>query len=88
MDLRGRKKKRDILITLTESDDSLVVVMEDEGNPFDPFSEAAEPSLDDELEERAIGGLGVHFVKTLIDETAYERHEGRNRITLTLHTPD
>ena len=84
----GQEEKKDILITLTESDDSLVVVMEDEGNPFDPFSEAAEPSLDDELEERAIGGLGVHFVKTLIDETAYERHEGRNRITLTLHTPD
>ena len=32
--------------------------MEDEGIPFDPFSEAAEPSLDDELEERAIGGIG------------------------------
>ena len=84
----GQEEKKDILITLTESDDCLVVVMEDEGNPFDPFSEAAEPSLDDELEERAIGGLGVHFVKTLIDEAAYERRESRNRITLTLHTPD
>ena len=84
----GRKEKKDIHITLTESDDCLVVVMEDEGNPFDPFSEAAEPSLDDELEERAIGGLGVYFVKTLMNKATYERREGQNRITMILHTPD
>ena len=84
----GQEEKKDIHITLTESDNCLVVVMEDEGNPFDPFTEAAEPSLENDLEERAIGGLGVHFVKTLIDEATYERREGRNRITLTLHTPD
>ena len=84
----GQEEKKDIHITLTESDNCLVVVMEDEGNPFDPFSEAAEPSLDDELEERTVGGLGVYFVKTLMDEATYERREGRNHITLILHTPD
>ena len=82
------EEKKDILITLTEIRDCLVIVIEDEGNPFNPFLEAAEPSLDDELEERVVGGLGVYFVKTLMNEATYERREGRNLVTLILYTPD
>jgi serine/threonine-protein kinase RsbW len=32
------------------------------------------------LEEREIGGLGVHFAKVMTRELAYAREDGRNRV--------
>ena len=77
----------EIRITLTEQEESLVIVLEDDGFAFDPFSEAPEPDIDATVEERRIGGLGVYFVKTLMDAVSYERQDGLNRITLTQHPP-
>ena len=54
----------------------------DNGTAFNPFEEAPEPDPTLGLEERPIGGLGVFLVKQFADSTAYERVEGRNRITL------
>jgi len=79
--------EHEIRITLTEPDGSLVVVLEDDGMEFDPFTAAPEPDLEADVEERPIGGLGVYLVKTLMDEVAYERLDGRNRITLVQRTP-
>lgn len=79
--------EHEIRITLTEPDGSLVVVLEDDGMEFDPFTAAPEPDLEAGVEERPIGGLGVYLVKTLMDEVAYERLDGRNRITLVQRTP-
>ena len=79
-------EKRDIRISLTKSSEEIRVVMEDEGIEFDPFTEDIEPSLEDSLETRAIGGLGIFFVKSLTDEATYERSDNINRITLVLHT--
>jgi len=79
---RDSDAHHEIRITLTEREGSLVVIMEDEGIAYDPFTETAAPDLEAEVEERPIGGLGVYFVKTLMDEVAYERIDGVNRITL------
>ncbi len=76
------REEHEILVTLTEEDGALVVVLEDDGIAFDPFSAAPEPDLEAGVEGRRIGGLGVYFVKSLMDEVAYERRDGRNRITL------
>ena len=76
---------REIHISLTEHDDSLEIEMEDDGIEFNPFEEASVPDVTLNLEERPIGGLGVMFVKTFMDEVAWARVDGRNRITLILH---
>ena len=34
------------------------------------------------VEERMIGGLGIHLVKKLMDEYDYKRHTNKNIITL------
>ena len=70
---------------LTEQDGALTVVLEDDGIAFNPFSEAAMPDLEASVEERRIGGLGVYFVKSLMDEASYERRGEWNRITLIQH---
>jgi serine/threonine-protein kinase RsbW len=40
------------------------------------------PDLNADLESRPVGGLGVHFMKTLMDEVAYRREGDRNVLTM------
>ena len=80
--------EHEIRVTLTEQDKAIVVVVEDDAMAFDPFTTAPAPDLEAGLEERPIGGLGVYFVKTLMDEVAYERVDGVNRITLIQRAPE
>ncbi|WP_349744431.1 ATP-binding protein [Roseateles cavernae] len=59
---------RQILIRLSRSEDWLEVLLKDDAPPFDPFVQAPAPELDADVDARAIGGLGVHLVKTLMDD--------------------
>ncbi|MBI5199279.1 MAG: ATP-binding protein [Nitrospirae bacterium] len=51
-------------------DDEFIVKIRDHGRPFNPDS-VQSPDLEAALEERAIGGLGIHFMKSLMDEVNY-----------------
>lgn len=43
-----------------------------------------EVDIDAELDERAIGGLGIHLVRTIMDTVEYQRTaDGYNRLVLT-----
>ena len=81
-------EEHEIRVTLTNRGGSLMVVLEDDGIAFNPLTSAPEPDLDASIEERRIGGLGVYFVKTLMDEATYERVGNRNRITLIQRPPE
>ena len=59
----------------------LILVMEDNGQPFDPTQET-NADVTSSLEERAVGGLGLHLVKSFADRISYEFVEGRNRLTM------
>lgn len=54
----------------------------DNAPAFDPLIEAAAPDTTSDIENRAVGGLGVHLVKSLSDSAAYERSDGQNRLRL------
>ena len=69
-------------VSFNSEPDCLTIDMWDEGRPFDPLTEAPEPDLDATLEDRRIGGLGVYFAETLMDEMRYKREEGKNHLTL------
>ncbi|MDT8999760.1 SpoIIE family protein phosphatase [Paucibacter sp. APW11] len=74
-----------IHVRLSRSEDWLEIILKDDAPPFDPFSEAPAPSLDAALDERAIGGLGVHMVKTMMDEVrAY--YDGSGNLIVLLKT--
>lgn len=60
----------------------LTLRLEDDGIPFDP-TRMADPDVDRAVEDREIGGLGVFFVKKVMDSLDYKRVEERNVITLT-----
>ena len=64
--------------------DRLMAQLEDNGVAFNPFSEAPVPDTTLAVEDRPVGGLGVHLVKQFADAFNYERDRGINRITLWL----
>lgn len=55
--------------------------IEDDGDPFDPFA-VEPPDLSLPIEERPIGGLGIHFVRNYMDSCAYRHVDGRNQVIL------
>ncbi len=60
---------------------ALAVKVTDDGEEFDPLR-LPMPDITLPLEARGIGGLGIHIVRTLMDEVRYERSEGRNVLTM------
>jgi anti-sigma regulatory factor (Ser/Thr protein kinase) len=70
-----------VRVRLWRDGQALGAELRDDAPPFDPF-EIPPPSLTASLEEREIGGLGVHFVKTLMDEWGYARAGDENVVTL------
>jgi sigma-B regulation protein RsbU (phosphoserine phosphatase) len=71
-----------IAVRLWRVGDQLQIEIEDDGRPFDPTAQAAaDTSL--AIEHRAIGGLGIHFIRQTVDTFGYRRESGRNVVTLT-----
>ena len=58
----------------------------DDGPAFDPL-QAPPPDLDAALDDRPIGGLGIHLLRSLTDEARYERQDGRNRLIFVKRLP-
>jgi len=53
----------------------------DEAAPFNPLGHAS-PDLTLAPEDRPIGGLGIHVVRSLADEISYRREAGKNVLTV------
>ena len=74
-------EKGDINIEAQANDVELKFVISDNGIAFDPTSkESVDTSLD--VDERPIGGLGIHLIRNLMDSINYERTDGKNVLTL------
>ena len=54
-----------------------------DGKEFDPTAVQA-PDLHLPLEERPVGGLGIHLVRTLADRLEYRRVGAENQVTVHL----
>jgi sigma-B regulation protein RsbU (phosphoserine phosphatase) len=59
----------------------LMVTISDDGVPFNPFLRE-EPDISLSIEEREIGGLGIHLVRKVMDEYSYKRRVNQNVVTL------
>ena len=70
-----------ILVTLDLTIGELTVTLVDNGPEFNPLDR---PEVDTTvpIEERSIGGLGIHLVKKMVDHISYRRLDGKNQLTL------
>jgi anti-sigma regulatory factor (Ser/Thr protein kinase) len=77
-------KPGDIEISLAQEDDQVKVVYLDSAPAFDPTT-IPTPDLTLALEDRPIGGMGIHLVRETMDRFQYERTpDGKNKVTLIM----
>jgi anti-sigma regulatory factor (Ser/Thr protein kinase) len=69
----------DVVLALSETEVRLE--LRDSGRPFNPL-EHPEPDLGAPIEERPLGGLGVHLIRSLTDTQTYTRQGTVNVLVL------
>jgi anti-sigma regulatory factor (Ser/Thr protein kinase) len=75
-------------VTTTIDDDRLTVVLEDTGVPYDPTQRSTPENLDNALETREIGGLGIYLAIRNVDEFSYQRgsdNRNHNKFVMNRH---
>lgn len=70
-------EKGEVTLSTHVEDYAIYMKISDMGIPFNPL-EQKEADLNVSLEERKIGGLGIHLIKEIMDELAYVYEDGRN----------
>jgi anti-sigma regulatory factor (Ser/Thr protein kinase) len=71
----------EIAVGLELEDGVLRAEVRDDGRPFDPLT-VPPLDLDRGIDERGIGGLGIHVVRSTMDSVDYRREDGRNVLVL------
>jgi len=61
----------------------LQIRLEDNGKPFNLLEKKVEDVFDKPLEDRKIGGLGIHFVREMMNSVEYQRADNKNVVILT-----
>lgn len=72
----------EVIVDVELHADRLVVTISDDGRPFDPLAQSA-PDTTLAVEDRPIGGQGIHLVRRMVDDLSYFRRSDRNIVTLT-----
>ena len=73
---------RFIHVQISLSDEWLEILLKDDAPRFDPFLQAPKPVLDLDINDRPVGGLGVHLVKQVMDEVHADYDGTGNLIVL------
>jgi serine/threonine-protein kinase RsbW len=76
------KNEHEINIHLSYKNKLLQMQIEDDGKEFNPLL-VLEPEMDKTIENSKIGGLGIHFVRKIMDDISYQRSNNKNKLTLT-----
>ena len=69
----------DLVISADRTAHTLTVVLEDSSPPYDPRLTPPPESLDQPLEKRPVGGLGIYLARQGVDAYRYDFVDGRNR---------
>lgn len=77
----GGEDRGGIEIACAAGEGELVITIRDEARPFDPEA-VPEPTLNAPLEEMQIGGLGLYFMRQVMDAVEFAHEDGANRLVL------
>ncbi len=70
-----------IVVSLEEEQEQLVVTIKDSGAAYNPLEQSV-PDLELDLDQREIGGLGIHLVKQISNAQCYRFLAQQNILTL------
>ena len=73
----------DVEVVCTLEGNTLMVDIIDSGIPFDVTS-VRDPDINADISDRKIGGLGIFFIKKLMDDVRYQRENDRNVLRLVI----
>ena len=84
--MHGYHGKEDgwICLQLRETAKGVEITYLDEATPFDPLTEAEQPDLDANLEEKRIGGLGIYLIREFAEDARYEWAGNRNTLSIVV----
>lgn len=68
------------------SDSILHLCIQDWGKPFDPLARP-DPDTTQGIDQRGIGGLGIHLARRMADQVTYQREQGCNILNLYFQIP-
>src|SRR5262249_27938149 len=71
----------EIIVRFAVEDQEFVLEVEDDGKPFNPL-EKAKVDTSVPLDEKPIGGLGIHLMRQFMDTLRYRRENDRNILHL------
>ena len=71
----------EIRVRLMLANGRLSAEVEDDGRPFNPLT-APQPDLTSAVEDRPVGVLGIHLVRSLMDHVDYRRESGKNHLIM------
>jgi serine/threonine-protein kinase RsbW/sigma-B regulation protein RsbU (phosphoserine phosphatase) len=72
----------EIVVEARVDPERIVLEVTDDGREFDPL-QAAPPDLESSIEDRPIGGLGIHLLQNLTERLSYCRVSGKNVLSLS-----
>lgn len=74
-------QEHNILLRVMLEEGELVAEVEDDGTPFNPL-DVPDPDVTRPIEDRSIGGLGIHLTKKMVDRIDYFLRDGKNVLRL------
>lgn len=84
----GGEEKGEITVSWSFSVGKFTITILDEGQPFNPddVPKPRVPSNPDDIDELKIGGLGIHFMRKLMDEVQFFVNDNDgNRLVMAKH---
>ncbi|MBI5647351.1 MAG: ATP-binding protein [Ignavibacteriae bacterium] len=80
-------REGDIVLDARIDDATLTITMEDSGVPYEPDVDTVPDSINQSLDERPIGGLGIFLTVRSVDDFRYEQLEDGNRYIFVMNRP-
>jgi serine/threonine-protein kinase RsbW len=79
------EREGNVWVRATINEHSLTIRLEDNAIPYNPHVKKGPEDLDQPIEKRQIGGLGVYLALDGVDEFSYEYVGDRNCNTFVMH---
>lgn len=75
------KNEHKIDIDIHLSGTQLILKIEDDGHEFNPL-DISEADTESSIEDRPIGGLGIHLIRKTMDDIHYKYENNKNCLTI------